>query len=117
MANKKTVEKDAIRDKVLDSISDYFENKGEEVLQIATNTLCFPFVFANGDEGYCRIVVSIPSGARGDTGGFDGHDQAEQFKQKQADKIVKAKEKEVQKQKKIAQDKAFREAKAKEEQT
>lgn len=79
----------------------------EDVGIIASNSFNFPVV-VDGEEGWVEIVVKIPK-----EDGDEGFGKREEWDIKCKEKAEKAKAKEEAKAKKIARDKAHREAKAK----
>lgn len=74
-----------------------------EVLRVASQEFAIPVVDAEGNEGYIAITFRIPKGSRDGTP-YDGHDEAEDYKFKLAEKAKKQAEKEREKQAKIAAD-------------
>lgn len=93
-------------------IKAFLEEKGEEVLLVKSGTFSIPWARGE-DEGYMNLTFSIPKGAR-DGGGYDGHDEAQNFELEQKIKLEEKAKREVAKQKKIARDIAFREKKRRE---
>lgn len=100
----------AIRAKFLDLLMQALAD--EDVGQIASNSFNFPVVAEDGEEGWVEIVIKVPK-ATGEADG-EGYAKRDEWVQKCADKTEKAKAKAEAKAKKIARDKALREAKAKE---
>ena len=100
----------AIRSKFLDLLMQALPD--EDVGQIASNSFNFPVVAEAGEEGWVEIVIKVPK-ATGEADG-EGYAKRDEWVQKCADKTEKAKAKAEAKAKKIARDKALREAKAKE---
>ena len=100
----------AIRSKFLDLLMQALPD--EDVGQIASNSFNFPVVAEDGEEGWVEIVIKVPK-ATGEADG-EGYAKRDEWTQKCADKAEKAKAKAEAKAKKIARDKALREAKAKE---
>lgn len=97
----------SIRTKYLEALMIALDN--EDVGQIASNSFNFPVVAEDGDEGWVEIVIKIPK-----ENGDEGFDKREEYRLKCETKVEKAKAKAEAKAKKIARDKAMREAKAKE---
>lgn len=112
MAVTKKQLRDNLRAKIVEDITKFLADRGDEVLPTATNKFCFPCVDAEGNEEFCVVTVTIPTGSR-DGEAYDGYGEAEAFKMAQAEKAEKAKEAAEAKAKKIERDKAQREAKAK----
>lgn len=111
MANNSNKLKDTLRNDFLNTISEYLEGKGEEVLRTASNKVAIPCVDTEGGEHFMVITFTIPSGTR-DGEEYDGYDEAEAYKFSLAEKAEKARLAAEKKERKIAQDKAAREAKA-----
>ncbi len=88
-------------------LMDFVNEQGEDVGVIASNSFNFPVVI-DGEEGWVEIVVKIPKEE-----GDEGFGKREDWSIKCKEKAEKAKAKEEAKAKKIARDKAHREAKAK----
>lgn len=105
---------DEIRNKVMEAVSETLANPydkfGYDVLETGSNELCVPIVNTDGEEGYLVITFKIPKGSR-DGEEFDGYALAEDFKLKQEQKEIEAKEKLEKKLKKIERDKKIREQK------
>ena len=91
----------------------FLEEKGEEVLLVKSGTFSIPWAHEE-DEGYINLTFSIPKGTR-DGGGYDGHDEAQNFELEQKNKLEEKTKREIAKQKKIARDTAFREEKKRRE--
>lgn len=102
---------DVTRNFYLDLITKALAAYGEQVLDIASNAICFPCVKEDGDEAFIKVVVSIPKGAKDEP--FDGFAQAEDWKFRKAEKAEKAKAREAEKARKIERDRKAREVKAK----
>ena len=101
-----------LRENILKDITNYFTEKGEEVLQIKSNEICFPCVDEKGGEWFARIKVEIPTGSRDDKEPFDGYALAEDYRVTNEEKEKKAKENAEKKQKKIKRDEEYRRKKA-----
>ena len=84
----------------------YFEDKGEDVGMVASNTFNLP-ILVNGEEGFAEITVKVTK-----DNGDDGYLKRDQYADKVADAKAKAEEKAKAKAEKIAKDNAKREAKA-----
>lgn len=85
--------------------------KGEDVMLIKDNILCFPCVDDEGNDKWVRIPIEVPKGTKTDP--FDGYALHEDYEFSKAEKAKKAAEAAEKKAKKIAADKKYREAKAK----
>ncbi len=97
----------AIRARIVRALDDYFDKCGEDVGTIASNTLNFPVVAEDGEEGWVEIVVKVPKGTKDEE--YDGYGRRQQYEielQEKAEKKAKADEAKA---KKIAKDKAKRE--------
>lgn len=106
---------DKFRQEVLSRYMDTLIHDGEDVLQIATNKICFPFVNENGNDEWLTITFSVPTGSRSNEP-FDGYEQADEFQEKQEKAKIREEKKEQAKQKKIEMDNKKRaNAKKKEE--
>ena len=82
----------------------YFEEKGEEVLQVKSNELAIPVVDAEGNEDFIVLTVRIPTGANKGTEPYDGYAMAQEYEMKQVEKAAKAKEAAEKKAAKIKRD-------------
>lgn len=96
-----------IRARTVRALGIYFDQVGEDVGLIASNTLNFPVVAEDGEEGWVEIVVKVPKGTKDEE--YDGYGRRQQYElelQEKAEKKAKADEAKA---KKIAKDKAKRE--------
>ena len=96
-----------IRTCITRALNNYFSERGEDVGVIASNTLNFPVVAEDGEEGWIEIVVKVPKGTKDEE--YDGYGRRRQYEislNEKAEKKVKA---EAAKAKKIAKDKERRE--------
>ena len=97
----------AIRAHIVRALETYFYQRDEDVALIASNTLNFPVVAEDGEEGWVEIVVKVPKGTKDEE--YDGYGRRQQYElelQEKAEKKAKADEAKA---KKIAKDKAKRE--------
>lgn len=99
-----------IRARIIRALDDYFDKCGEDVGAIASNTLNFPVVAEDGEEGWVEIVVKVPKGTKDEE--YDGYGRREQYELDLKEKAEKKAEAEKKKAAKIAKDKARREKKA-----
>lgn len=107
--------KNSLRNDLIETLTEVFSEKGEDVLRVKSNEIAFPFATDDGEEGYFVITVKIPNGSR-DGYGYDGYELAEEYAMKVKEKEEKAKAKAKEKAEKIKRDKARREkAKAEKE--
>jgi len=105
---------DKTREYYLNAVSKFLaDNMGEQVMDIASNAICFPCVIEDGDEAFIKVVISIPKGSKDEP--FDGFAEAEDWTFRKAEKAEKAKAKEAEKKRKIARDEKARAIKAKAE--
>lgn len=91
-----------IRQEIMNTVAENL-SADFEVLQVASQEFAIPIVDAEGNEGYIAITFRIPKGSRDGTP-YDGHDEAEDYKFKLAEKAKKQAEKEKEKQAKIVAD-------------
>lgn len=96
-----------IRTTIISTLLKNFADNGEDVGMIASNTLNFPTVATDGEEGWVEIVVKVPKGTADEE--YDGYGRREQYKIDCEDKAAKKAAAEEAKAKKIAKDKAKRE--------
>jgi len=99
---------DKYRNDIIQQLITFFNEKGEDVLQTASNTIAFPFCNDVQSDEWLKIVISIPGGSR-DGEPFDGYEQAQQHQEKEVERAEKAKKAEEVKARKIEQDKKKRE--------
>ena len=86
---------------------DFLKEKGEDVLEIGSNVLAFPFCYANGEEDAARIKIEIPTGSR-DGEPFDCYGEAESWELKKKQKAAAAEKKKKDKEAKIKRDEEYR---------
>ena len=111
MATNSNKLKDALRANFLDTITAFLTEKGEDVLRTASNKIAVPCVDSEGGEHFMVITFTVPNGTR-DGDEYDGYDEAEAYKFSLEEKAEKARLAAEKKARKIAQDKAAREARA-----
>lgn len=110
--SKQAIANEAYRDRVMKKIIKLLQENDEDVLQIASNKICFPFVCPDetiATDEWLQITLSIPRGSRKDNEPFDGYEQAEDFQKKQEANAKREAEAEAKKQRKIAFDTKKRE--------
>ena len=95
------------RTELVKKLYDLFEKEGEDVGMVNSNTFNFPIV-VNGEEGWVEIVAKVTK-----DGLDDGYDKRTEYELKLKEKAEKAKASAEAKAKKIARDKARREAESK----
>ena len=108
MATSRKALREAVKAVYVADLAAYFEEKGEEVLQVKSNELAIPVVDAEGNEDFIVLTVKIPTGANKGTEPYDGYAMAEEYQLKQAEKAAKAEEAAKKKAAKIARDEARR---------
>ena len=105
----KLANSNTIRAQYVKIFSDFLADKGEDIGLTASNTINFPIVAEDGEEGWVEIIVKVPKGTKDEE--YDGYGRREQYDidlKARADKKAKAAEAKA---KKIAKDKARREKK------
>ena len=112
MAKTKKILHEEIRKNFMDRVIHQFvENEGEDVLVVGSNEIAIPCVDSEGNDEYIVITFKVPTGSRdGDI--YDGYEMAEDYARKVREQAEKAEKAKAEKEKKIARDKAQREAKA-----
>ena len=113
MAKTKKQLHEGIRNSFMAKVIEYLTNEGEEVLRAKSNEIAIPTLDEDGNDEWCVITFKVPTGSRDDGEAYDGYGMADEYTTKEADKAEKAAKAKVEKEKKIARDKAQREAKAK----
>lgn len=103
---------EALRQRFMSEVIEYFEGKDEEILRTGSNEICLPCVDSEGNDEFIVITFKVPTGSR-DGEAYDGYGMAEDYQMKQTTKAEKAAKAAEVKARRIAKDKAQREAKAK----
>ena len=108
-----------IREEFMENVREFFKERGEEVLQVKSGTLCIPWA-RDDDEGYINISFVIPKGERDKENKtyipYDGYEEAQNYAQETEAKRAKKAETAKKKAEKIARDEKNRaEAKRKRE--
>ena len=94
-------------------VAELFKADGEEVLRTGSSEVAFPVVDSEGNEKFIVVSVKVPKGERKDGYvPYDGYSVAEEYEINQREKAEKKAKADVEKAKKIAKDKAFREKQA-----
>jgi hypothetical protein len=83
---------DNLRAQWFDIFKKVLEERGEEVLQTASNELAIPVVDTEGGEHFIVVTVKVPTGSR-DGDAYDGYAVAEDYAMKCAERKAKAEEK------------------------
>ena len=112
MAKTKKQLHEELRARYMQSVKDFLELNGEEVLRTNSNEYAIPCVDTEGNDEFLVLTFKVPTGSR-DGEAYDGYGEAETYTMKTAEKAEKAKVAAEKKAKKIERDKAQREAKAK----
>lgn len=102
---------DEIRTIILNAVSEFLTERGEEVLTVKSGTIAIPWA-RQGEEGFCTITVSIPRGTR-EGEPYDAYEEAKNY---QVETKMKTENKEAaakKKNEKIARDQKLRAEKAK----
>ena len=102
---------DKLRNEWTEIVKAFLADKGEDVLQTATNVIAIPVVDSEGEDNYIEITIKVPVGDR-DGNAYDAYERAQEFEMKQKKKAIKAEEDAKKKQAKIARDEAMRKQKA-----
>ena len=113
MAKTKKVLHEGIRNKFMQMVADWLAEQGEEVLRTKSNEIAIPTLDEDGNDEWCVITFKVPTGSRDDGEAYDGYGMADEYTTKEAEKAEKAAKAKEEKERKIARDKAQREAKAK----
>lgn len=112
MATSKKILHEGIRQKYMNEVVQYFSNKGEEILITGSQEIAIPCLDKEGNEEFIVITFKVPTGSR-DGDPYDGYSMAEAYEMKVREQKAKAEKAKADKERKIARDKAEREAKAK----
>lgn len=104
MAKSRKALREEVKAAYVADLAAYFEEKGEEVLQVKSNELAIPVVDAEGNEDFIVLTVRIPTGANKGTEPYDGYAMAQEYEMKQVEKAAKAKEAAEKKAAKIKRD-------------
>ena len=111
MAVSRKVERELIRNKYLEVITDALLALDEDVLRVKSNEIAIPVVGCEGNEDFLVVTVKVPTGANKGTEPDDGYEMAKDYERGLEAKEEKRKAKEAEKVKKIAKDKEIREKK------
>lgn len=102
-----------LRATYIEKVVEWFKVDGEEVLRTGSAEIAFPVVDSEGNEKFVTVSVKVPKGERKDGYvPYDGYSVAEEYAINQRQNAEKRAKNEVEKAKKIAKDKAFREKQA-----
>ena len=111
MAVSRKVERELIRNKYLEVITDALLALDEDVLRVKSNEIAIPVVGCEGNEDFLVVTVKVPTGANKGAEPYDGYEMAKDYERGLEAKEEKRKAKEAEKTKKIAKDKEIREKK------
>lgn len=109
MSKSRTQLRTAVKEKYFIILWDFLK-ESEEVLQVGSNEIAFPVVDEDGNEDFCVIKITIPTGANKGTEPYDGYSMAEDYAIKTKNKAEAKAEKEKKKAKKIEKDEKRRQA-------
>ena len=114
MAKEKTKKQlhEALRQKFLETVKEFYEGKDEEVLRVKSNEIAIPTLDEDGNDEWVVITFKVPTGSRDDGEAYDGYGMATQYAEAVAEKEAKAKADAEKKAKKIARDEKNRQARA-----
>ena len=112
MTVSRKMERELIRKEYLETVADFFKNKGEDVLRVKSNEIAIPVVGCEDNEDFLVVTFKVPTGANKGTEPYDGYEMAEEYDRKVREKAIKAKQKAEAKAKKIARDEKVRAKKA-----
>ena len=102
---------DKLRNEWTEIVKAFLADKGEDVLQTATNVIAIPVVDSEGEDNYIEITIKVPVGSR-DGDAYDAYERAQEFEMKQQEKAEKAARDAEKKAAKIARDEAMRKQRA-----
>ena len=112
MAKTKKQLNEALRQKFLELITNFFKDEGEEVLRVKSNEIAMPTLDEEGNDEWIVLTVKVPTGSRDDGEAYDGYGMATQYAEAVAEKEAKAKADAEKKARKIARDEKNRQARA-----
>lgn len=73
-----------VRAEYLQAIREALIARGDEILEVASNSFAVPCLDAEGNETWAVITVKVPTGSRDDGEGYDGYGLASQYQEKVA---------------------------------
>ena len=112
MAVSRKVEREILRVRFLELVSQFLYEGGEEVLRVKSNEIAIPVVGCEGNEDFVVITFKVPTGANKGLEPYDGYAIAEDYVHNLAEKERKAEERKAEKERKIKRDAEIRKAKA-----
>lgn len=111
MAVSRKVERELIRTEFLEMVSQFFYEKGEEVLRVKSNEIAIPVVGCEDNEDFLVVTFKVPTGANKGTEPYDGYAEAESYELKLKEKSEKAKANAEKKERKRKRDEEIRKRK------
>lgn len=92
MASNIKALREALKMEWINFLKETIDERGDEVLQTASNEIAIPVVDTEGGEHFIVLTVKIPTGSR-DGDAYDGYAVAEDYAMKCESKRAKAEEK------------------------
>lgn len=83
------VTKEQVRQDIMAYVVEQLGARGEQILQVASTKVAFPFVYGDGEEAFMELSFAIPKGPR-DGSGYDGYELARDYEFKLEQKAVRA---------------------------
>ena len=111
MAESRSALNEKVKQDFIADLIAWLKERGEDVMQVKSNEVAFPFVNAGQMDEWMVLTCKVPTGTR-DGEPYDGYGEAETYKMKLESDKEKAATKAAEKAKKIARDKATREKQA-----
>lgn len=93
MASNIKALREALKMEWMNFLKEIIDERGDEVLQTASNEIAIPVVDAEGGEHFIVLTVKIPTGSR-DGDAYDGYAVAEDYTMRCNAKAAKQAEKE-----------------------
>lgn len=93
MASNIKALREALKMEWMNFLKEIIDERGDEVLQTASNEIAIPVVDAEGGEHFIVLTVKIPTGSR-DGDAYDGYAVAEDYTMRCNAKAAKQSEKE-----------------------
>jgi hypothetical protein len=96
----KTALDNILREKNIESITNFLKSSGEDVVRVSGNTIAFPTTDSENNDAWIEITIKVPKGERipkdegGGFAGYDGYSIAEFYQQeseRKADEAAKRK--------------------------
>ena len=102
-----------IRALYLEAIFNCLQEHNEDVGMTASNTLNFPVVADDGEEGWVEVTVKVPKGTKDEE--YDGYGRREEYRISQEEKAEKTAKRKADKAAKLAKAEARKKAKEEKE--